>query len=294
MSAPKLASQKYKKENRAAEVWHRLKKNKGAMVGLVIILIFVLIAATATLWIDYDTDVIQQNSKVKLQAPSSEHIMGTDEYGRDIFSRLMYGTRYSLSIGVVSVFIALVIGVTLGAIAGYYGGIVENLIMRAADIFHSIPTILMGIVIVAALGPNVFNLMLAVGLTSVPSFVRITRAAILTVRNQEFVESARAIGISEPKIIFQHILPNCLSPIIVQTTLRIANSIVSAASLSFLGLGVPAPAPEWGSMLSAGREFIRSSSYMTLFPGLAIMLVVLGFNMVGDGLRDALDPKLKK
>ena len=294
MSAPKLASQKYKKENRAAEVWHRLKKNKGAMVGLVIILIFVLIAATATLWIDYDTDVIQQNSKVKLQAPSSEHIMGTDEYGRDIFSRLMYGTRYSLSIGVVSVFIALVIGVTLGAIAGYYGGIVENLIMRAADIFHSIPTILMGIVIVAALGPNVFNLMLAVGLTSVPSFVRITRAAILTVRNQEFVESARAIGISEPKIIFQHILPNCLSPIIVQTTLRIANSIVSAASLSFLGLGVPAPAPEWGSMLSAGREYIRSSSYMTLFPGLAIMLVVLGFNMVGDGLRDALDPKLKK
>ena len=294
MSAPKLASQKYKKENRTAEVWHRLKKNKGAMVGLVIILIFVLIAATATLWIDYDTDVIQQNSKVKLQAPNSEHIMGTDEYGRDIFSRLMYGTRYSLSIGVVSVFIALVIGVTLGAIAGYYGGIVENLIMRAADIFHSIPTILMGIVIVAALGPNVFNLMLAVGLTSVPSFVRITRAAILTVRNQEFVESARAIGISEPKIIFQHILPNCLSPIIVQTTLRIANSIVSAASLSFLGLGVPAPAPEWGSMLSAGREFIRSSSYMTLFPGLAIMLVVLGFNMVGDGLRDALDPKLKK
>jgi peptide/nickel transport system permease protein len=197
-------------------------------------------------------------------------------------------------VGIVAVSIALAIGTTLGAFAGYYGGVVEDLIMRGTDIFAAVPNMLMAIVIVSALGANTFNLMIAVGVTSVPQFVRITRASVLTVRNQEYVEAARAIGISEWKIIYTHVLPNCLSPIIVQTTLRIASAIISASSLSFLGLGVPAPAPEWGSMLSAGRRFLRGYSYMTMFPGLAIMITVLAFNMVGDGLRDALDPKLKK
>ena len=289
-----MASKKYAKTSRFRETMHRLFKNKGAVVGLIIVLIFTTIALTANLWIDYEEMVIAQHAKEKFLKPSLEHLMGTDQYGRDTFYRLMYGTRSSMSVGVVAVLISLLFGVILGSVAGYYGGLVENIIMRGADIFHSMPTILLGIVIVSALGQSTLNLMLAVGLASVPSFIRITRAAVLTVRNQEFIESARAIGISEAKIIFQHILPNCLSPIIVQSTLRIGSAIVSAASLSFLGMGIRPPAPEWGSMLSAGREYIRKSSYMTLFPGLAIMLLVLAFNMLGDGLRDALDPKLKK
>ena len=196
--------------------------------------------------------------------------------------------------GFAAVVVALLVGVPLGAVAGYFGGVVEDVIMRITDIFAAVPQILMGIVLVSALGPTTLNLMLAVGFTSVPQFVRVTRASVLTVRNQEYVEAARAVGITEGKIIFTHILPNCLSPIIVQTTLRIASAIIAASSLSFLGLGVPVPAPEWGAMLSEGRAFLRGYSYMTLFPGLAIMITVLAFNLVGDGLRDALDPKLKK
>ena len=289
-----LASKKYRKRSRSAEVWHRLQKNKGAMIGLVIIMLLVVVAISIDWILDYETQVITQNLKERLQKPSKEHLMGTDDLGRDIFYRLIYGTRFSLSVGLVAVSIALAVGTTLGAFAGYYGGVVEDIIMRLTDIFAAVPNMLMAIVIVSALGANTINLMIAVGVTSVPQFVRITRASVLTVRNQEYVEAARAIGQSETKIIFSHILPNCLSPIIVQTTLRIASAIISASALSFLGLGVPAPAPEWGSMLSAGRKFLRGYSYITLFPGLAIMITVLAFNMVGDGLRDALDPKLKK
>ncbi len=190
--------------------------------------------------------------------------------------------------------IALAGGVFLGAVSGYYGGVVENIIMRICDIMSSIPTILLGIVIVSAIGGGVGSLMIAIGVAAIAGFARITRAAILTIKNQEYIESAKAMGLSDLRIIFGHILPNCLSPIIVQTTLKIGNAVVSASSLSFLGMGVPAPKPEWGTMLSAGREFLRKSSYMTLFPGLAIMITVLAFNLVGDGLRDALDPKLKR
>ena len=263
------------------------------MIGLAFIVLLILVALTVDLWLDYEL-VITQSIKDRLQKPSAEHWMGTDEYGRDIFLRLLYGAKFSVMVGFVAVAISLAFGVSLGAIAGYYGGMIENIIMRGLDIFAAIPSILMGIVIVSALGANIVNLMIAVGLTSVPGFARITRAAVLTVRNQEYVEAARAIGISEWKIIFSHIIPNCLSPIIVQTTLRVGSAIISASSLSFLGLGMPAPAPEWGSMLSGGRQFIRGNSYITFFPGLAIMLTVLSFNMLGDGLRDALDPKLKR
>lgn len=289
-----LVSRKYRKRSRFGEVWHRLRKNKGAMIGLAIIILLALTAVSIDWILDYDTQVITQNLKERLQKPSAEHLMGTDDLGRDIFYRLIYGSRFSLSVGIVAVAIALAVGTTLGAFAGYYGGVVEDIIMRATDIFAAVPNMLMAIVIVSALGANTLNLMIAVGVTSIPQFVRITRASVLTVRSQEYVESARAIGQSETKILFSHILPNCLSPIIVQTTLRIASAIISASALSFLGLGVPAPAPEWGSMLSAGRKFLRGYSYMTLFPGLAIMITVLAFNMVGDGLRDALDPKLKR
>ncbi len=283
-----------KERSQGSEVWHRLKKNKGAMIGLIIIIILGLIAITSDLFLDYDTQVIGQNLADRLQSPNSTHIMGTDELGRDIFYRILYGSRYSLSVGIVAVAIALVGGVALGAIAGYFGGLTEEIIMRSTDILSSVPNILMAIVVVAALGQSMLNLMIAVGITTIPQFVRVTRAAVLTVRNQEYIEASRAIGLRNAKIIFFHILPNCLSPIIVTTTLRIAQAIISASALSFLGLGVPAPNPEWGSMLSAGRKFIRGYSYMTLFPGIAIMITVLSLNLFGDGLRDALDPRLKK
>jgi len=295
MAKQKLVSRQYMKRSRAGEVWHRLKKNKGAMIGLAIIVLLALVAIFADILVDYEKDVIGMTLKDRLQHPSKAHIMGTDDLGRDIFARLIYGSRFSLSVGVVAVAIAVVAGVILGAFAGYYsGGIVEDIIMRVTDIFAAVPNMLMAIVIVSALGANTMNLMISVGVTSIPQFVRTTRAAVLTVTGQEYIESARAIGESETKIIFKHILPNCLSPIIVRVTLRVSSAIISASSLSFLGLGVPAPNPEWGSMLSTGRAYLRGYSYMTLFPGLAIMLTVLAFNMVGDGLRDALDPKLKK
>ena len=289
-----LVSQKYRKRSHLGEIWHRLKKNKGAMVGLVIVVLLLIVAIASGFVLDYETQIITQSITDRLQAPSAEHWMGTDQYGRDIFYRLLYGSRFSLSVGFAAVVISVVVGVPLGAIAGYFGGVVEDVIMRLMDIFAAVPQILMGIVLVSALGPSTVNLMIAVGITSVPQFVRVTRASVLTVRSQEYVEAARAVGITEGKIIFTHILPNCLSPIIVQTTLRIASAIIAASSLSFLGLGVPVPAPEWGAMLSEGRAFLRGYSYMTLFPGLAIMITVLAFNLVGDGLRDALDPKLKK
>ena len=289
-----LASQKYKKRSQWAEVWRRMKKNKGAMLGLVLVIIIVLIALFSGVFLDYETDVIGQNISQRLQHPSLQHPMGTDDVGRDVMSRLLYGTRYSLSVGVVAVIIALVLGITFGSIAGFFGGVVEEVIMRVSDTLAAVPSILMAIAIVSALGQSTLNLMLAVGITSVPQFVRITRAAVLTVRNQEYIEAARSMGLSEFKIIWSHVLPNCLSPIIVQTTLRVASAIISASSLSFLGLGVPAPNPEWGGMLSAGRKFIRGYGYLTLFPGLAIMITVLALNLLGDGLRDALDPKLKR
>jgi len=270
------ASKRYQKRSQGAEIWRRLKKNKGAMVGLAIVVILALIAIFADVILDYDAEVIKQNIPQRMQLPSREHILGTDEVGRDVFFRLLYGTRFSLSVGIVAVAIALAIGVVLGSIAGYFGGVTEEIIMRATDIFASIPNILMGIVIVAALGASTVNLMIAVGISSVPQFIRVTRAAVLTVRYSDYI------------------IPNCLSPIIVQTTLRVASAIISASALSFLGLGVPQPSPEWGSMLSSGRQYIRTNSLLTFFPGLAIMITVLALNLLGDGLRDALDPKLRR
>ena len=277
-----------------AEVLHQFRRNKGAMIGSAVVFLIVFIALFADVFLDYDTQVVGQNLADRLQWPSANHWFGTDELGRDIFFRVLYGTRFSCSVGLVAVTIGLLLGVTLGAIAGFYGGWIEELIMRSTDILSAVPNMLLAIVIVSVLGQSIWNLMLAVGITSVPEFVRITRAAVLTVRNQEYAEASKAIGLTNRKIIFKHILPNCLSPIIVQATLRVASAIISASSLSFLGLGVPAPSPEWGALLSGGRKYIRDYSYMTLFPGLAIMITVLALNMMGDGLRDSLDPKLKK
>lgn len=284
---------KYRKRSAMGEILHRLRKNKGAMVGAFILLILFAVALTVDFWLDQEL-VIAYKITDKLQAPSAAHWFGTDEMGRDLFWRVVYGSRFSLAIGFVAVFVSLVVGVPLGAIAGYFGKKVETIIMRFTDIFSAVPAILMAVVVVSVLGTSTINLMIAVGVSSIPGFVRTTRAAVLTVRNEEYVEAARALGKTDLYIIFFHVLPNCLSPIIVQTTLRVASAIVSASSLSFLGLGIKPPAPEWGALLTAGRDFILDYSYLTLFPGLAIMITVLAFNLLGDGLRDAMDPKLKR
>lgn len=289
-----VASQKYKKRSTFASMWRQLRKNKGALIGLFMLVLIVGIAIASPYVFDYETQVIANNVKNRLQAPSAEHWFGTDDMGRDIFARVCYGARYSLAVGVVAVLFALVFGVTWGAAAGYIGGPFEDISMRICDIFSSIPSVLMAIAVVSALGKSTFNLMLAVGITSTAPFVRVARAAVLTIRGEEYIESARAIGVPEWQIVATHILPNSVSQIIVQATLRVGSAIISAAQLSFLGLGVPAPAPEWGSMLSAGRAYIRDYNYMTLYPGLAIMVTVLSLNLIGDGLRDALDPKLKR
>lgn len=288
-----LVAKKYARRSQFAEVMHRMRKNRGAMIGLIGVCIFLLTAILSGFILDYDTQVIGTNLKERLQAPSWKHLCGTDEMGRDLFCRILYGSRYSIAVGFVAVMVAMLVGVSLGAIAGFFGGTIDDVIMRLTDIFSSVPNVLMAVAIVSALGTSTINLMLAIGLCAFPNFARITRASVLTVRDQEFIEAARASGLTRSAIIRKHILPNCLSPIIVQASMQIATAVVSASILSFLGLGVPAPAPEWGALMSAGRKFLRGYGYITLFPGLAVMLLVMSFNLMGDGLRDALDPKLK-
>lgn len=285
---------KKRKRSQMTEIWRRMRRNRLAMFGLVIVSILIIVAIFANQIADYNTVAIKQNVVERLQGPSAEHWAGTDEFGRDIFARLVHGARISLLVGVVAVCIALVTGGILGAIAGYFGGTVDNVIMRIMDIFLSIPILLLAIMIVAALGSSMLNLMIAIGLASMPTFARIVRASVLSVKDQEFVEAARAIGAKHNHIILRHIMPNCLSPIIVQATLRVATAILSTASLSFISLGIQAPAPEWGAMLASGRAYIRDAPHIVIIPGLLIMITILSLNLLGDGLRDALDPKLKR
>lgn len=283
-----------KKRSQWVEVWRRLKRNKMAVLGLIILIILVLLAVFADVIANHDNVVIKQNLAHRLQGPSAAHWLGTDEFGRDIFARLVHGTRVSLQVGIVAVGISIVIGGILGAVAGYYGGKLDNTIMRIMDIFLAVPSILLAIAIVSALGPSIINLMLAISISSVPSYARIVRASVLSIRDQEFIEAAKAIGASNTRIIFRHIIPNSLAPVIVQATLGVASAILSTAGLSFIGLGIQPPAPEWGSMLSGGRQYLRYAWWVTTFPGVAIMITILSLNLLGDGLRDALDPRLKQ
>lgn len=283
-----------KKRSHTGEIIHRFSKNIGAMIALVFILLLVVMALLSNIIYDYDEDIIGQNIEERFTKPCLKHPFGTDNFGRDLFARIIYGSRSSLPVGFLAVMVSLFFGVILGSFAGYYGGVVDNIIMRVTDIFASIPSIMLAIALVAVMGASTFSLILAVGICAIPKFTRVTRAAIFTVKGEEFVESSKAIGLTTNEIIFRHILPNCLSQIIVQATLQMGSAIILASSMSYLGLGVPAPMPEWGSLLSAGRAFIRDNSYLTIFPGLVIMITVIAFNMVGDGLRDAMDPKLKK
>ncbi|MGY0394249.1 nickel transporter permease [Fusobacterium sp.] len=283
-----------KKRSQWVEVWRRLKRNKMAILGLIILIILFLLAIFADVIANYDNVVIKQNLAQRLQGPSAAHWLGTDEFGRDIFARLVHGTRVSLQVGIVAVGISIIIGGVLGAVAGYYGGKLDNTIMRIMDIFLAVPSILLAIAIVSALGPSILNLMLAISISSVPSYARIVRASVLSIRDQEFIEAAKAIGASNTRIIFRHIIPNSLAPVIVQATLGVASAILSTAGLSFIGLGIQPPAPEWGSMLSGGRQYLRYAWWVTTFPGVAIMITILSLNLLGDGLRDALDPRLKQ
>lgn len=282
-----------KKKSQFVDVWKRLCRNKTAVLGLIIVAILVLIAIFAPIVLDYENQVIKTDYGNALKAPCAAHPFGTDEMGRDILVRVLYATSTSLSIGVVTVIVSLTVGLILGSAAGYFGGKVDMIIMRIMDIFLAIPGILLAICIVASLGNSIINLVIAQAVSAVPTFARVVRGAVMTVRDAEYVEAARAIGAKDSTIIFHDVLPNSLAPIIVQTTLQVASVILSIAGLSFIGLGIPAPRPEWGAMLSASRAYIRDYSYMCLFPGAAIMITILSLNLLGDGLRDALDPRLR-
>ncbi|MCC5909454.1 MAG: ABC transporter permease [Clostridiaceae bacterium] len=292
MKTPQVDAKKVKKKrSQWYEVWRRLRKNKAAMVGLVIISILLFSAIFADFIAPEGYD--DQDLTRRFASPSSENFMGTDHLGRDIFSRIIYGTRISLQVGFIAVGIAALTGGTLGAVAGYYGGKLDNIIMRLMDVLLAIPSILLAISIVAALGSSLVNVMIAVGISSTPTYARIVRASVLTIKDQEYVEAARAIGANDFRIIIKHILPNSMAPIIVQATLGVAGAILSAAGLSFIGLGIQPPNPEWGNMLSSGRHYIRDYWHIATFPGVAIMITIFGLNLLGDGLRDALDPRLK-
>ena len=280
-----------KKRSQLKEIWRRFRRNKQAMVGMCMLLLMIFSAIFASVISPYDP--LQQDIINRLQPPSAAHFFGTDELGRDIFSRILYGSRISLTVGLIAVSISSVVGCALGAIAGYYGGVLDNVIMRCTDVLMAIPSILLNISIVAALGTGLQNVMIAIGISSVPAYCRIMRASLLSLKDQEFVDASRAAGASDPYIILNHILPNSLAPLIVQATLKIGGAILSCASMSFIGLGIVPPTPEWGAMLSTGRDFLRDALHLTAFPGMAIMFAVFAMNLMGDGLRDALDPKLK-
>jgi peptide/nickel transport system permease protein len=291
-----LNVQKSQKSSPRAEAFKmfvkRLLKNKAAVVGGLIILFVILVGVLGPFLVK--TDPNAQNLINKLQPPSKEHWFGTDNFGRDIFSRIVHGTKLTLTVGFLSVLIGGVIGVILGIVAGYYGGIVDTITMRIADILLAFPGMLLALAIVSVLGGSLINVIIAVGIFSIPAFARIVRGSTLQVKKLEYIDAVRALGASDVRIIFKHILPNILSPIIVQATMRIATAILTASGLAFLGLGAQPPTPEWGAMLSDGRTYMHNASHMVLIPGMMIVVVVLAFNIFGDGLRDALDPKMKQ
>ncbi len=274
------------------EIWRRYKKNKLAVGGLIVFIALLIIAALAPYIAPYGID--DQDYTCIMQKPSKEHWFGTDKLGRDLFTRVLMGSRVSLFVGVLTVGIGLLIGATLGIIAGYFGKSVDMVIMRGFDVVRAIPGLILAVVISAALGPGLFNTMIACGAMVMPNYAIVARAAVMTVKESEFIEASRAIGAKTPRMILKHIIPNSLSPIIIQTSQGLAGAILMISMLSFIGLGVQPPTPEWGALLSEGRAYIRDYAYLSVFPGLAIMATVFSINLIGDGLRDALDPKLKR
>lgn len=281
-----------RKHSQWRDVWHRLSRNKLAMAALVIVVLLILMCIFADIIAPYD--YAEQDPTAKFQLPNGQHLLGTDNYGRDILSRLIVGGRISLLVSVLSVMLAIVIGGFLGAVSGYFAGTTDGIIMRLMDIIMAIPQFLLAVAVSVALGSGVVNTAIAIAIGSIPSYARLMRASVMSIKDQEFTEAARALGNSSMGILFKHIIPNTLSPIIVQTTLNIGANILAISGLSFVGLGVQPPTPEWGSIMAAGRQFIREFWPLVTFPGVFIMLTMFGFNILGDGLRDAMDPKMKK
>ena len=276
---------------RASRGWFRREwRNPIGMVGAAIVLLTILLAVLAPVVSPYDPS---RQGMGRLVGPSGEHLMGTDELGRDVFSRIVYGARVSLQVGAVSVILALIVGVTLGIVAGFYGGRLDDILMRLVDILFAFPSLVLAILIAGLLGPSRTNAMIAIGIVYAPAFARVIRGAVLGVMAEPYVESARVVGASDPRIMLRHLLPNIMAPIIVMTTVYLSTAILSEAALSFLGLGTQPPEPSWGGMLNAARRFMELAPWLAIFPGGAIMLIVLGLNFLGDGLRDILDPRIR-
>lgn len=274
------------------EHWHQLKRNKTAMVGLVIIILFIFIGVFAPLLSPMDP--LEQNIALRKSAPfTNGFLLGSDDLGRDMLSRILYGARISMIIGVISVGISLVFGGAIGVISAYYGGVVDKIFMRIIDIMLAFPYILLTIVIVAVLGPSLVNAMIAIGISQIPRYARVVRASVLAEKEMDYVMAERALGAKDRELMFSSILPNCLAPVSVQATLGIGTAILDSAALSFLGLGAQPPTPEWGLMIASSKEFVTSAWWIVTFPGIATLLAVLGFNLLGDGLRDILDPRMK-
>ncbi|MFO7928188.1 MAG: ABC transporter permease [Candidatus Humimicrobiaceae bacterium] len=286
-----LGESKYSRSSLYKDAWRRLRKNKLAMLGLGIIILLILIAIFAPLISPYEPTVrIKEDSSL---GPSAKHLFGTDILGRDIFSRVIYGSRISIQVGIVAVGISLTIGLFFGALAGYFGNIPDTIIMRLADIFFAFPYILGAIAIMTILGPGLINIFIAIGILGWAYFARLFRGSILSIKNKEYIEAARALGASNFRVIMKHIFPNAFAPMIVYGTMNVGTAIIVEAALSFLGLGVQPPTPAWGEMLSESLKYINNAPWMMFFPGLAIVITVLGFVLFGDGLRDAFDPRMK-
>lgn len=285
-------SVKRKKNSQLREIWRRFRKSKTAMLGLILLIIIVGIAIFADLIVPYDR-AITQNIAERLQSPSLQHPFGTDEVGRDVFARVVHGSRYSLLIGISTTVISVIIGGLLGAVAAYYGGWVDNVIMRLTDVVMTVPPILLSLAVVAALGASLRNLLIAITISCVPNIIRMVRSVVLGVVEEDYIEAARSYGTSNLRIILKYVLPNAMGPIIVTATMNVASMILSASGLSFLGMGVQPPAPEWGALLSDAETYMFTAPHLLYIPGLFIVLAALSFNLAGDGLRDALDPKLK-
>ncbi|KGR89952.1 peptide ABC transporter permease [Ureibacillus massiliensis 4400831 = CIP 108448 = CCUG 49529] len=286
-----LTTKKEKVKGPWQEAWQTFLKNKVAIVGTCIVIFFILLGLIGPFFVPQGIN--EQDFSLKLLPPSSEYWFGTDDFGRDIFSRIVHGARISLAVGFFAVILSVIVGSFLGIVAGYYGRWIDTVISRVFDIMLAFPSILLAIAVVSMLGPSLQNALIAIAIVNVPNFGRLIRSRVLSVKEEEYIVAAKAIGMKDSRILWRHILPNSFSPVIVQGTLAIATAIIEAAALGFLGLGAEAPNPEWGKMLSDARLFLMTAPWTMIFPGLAIMLTVLGFNLMGDGLRDALDPKMK-
>jgi peptide/nickel transport system permease protein len=286
-----LESEEEPRRGKSVSTWARLRRSPGAMIGLVLIVLLLFAALAADLIASQGID--EQDLRKGLLPPGQGFLLGTDEFGRDMLSRIIHGARVSLRVGIIATAISAAVGVSLGAIAGYFGGRIDYLIQGMVDISWAFPTVLMAIFLIAVLGPGLVNVMIAVGLVYWGGFARVVRGQVLSLREWEFVTAARAIGASDLRIMFRHIVPNILAPVIIMSTLMMGDAILIEATLSFVGMGAQPPIPSWGSILAGGRTYLALAPWVTIFPGIAIMLTVLGFNLLGDGLRDALDPRLK-